>query len=316
MSRVQAVYRFLKSVRLAIAVILLITALSVLSTFVPQGREAVFYQARYSLALYALIMALGFNRYFSSALFLIPVTIFALNLGVCAVDRVVRRGRMKAQRRFGPDIVHIALLVLVAGGLVTALGRREKDFLMAQGQEVDVAPHYSIRLLSFEYLRYQNGSPRAWISTVDVLRDGILETTAFPIKVNHPLRLKGVSVYQATWEDQSTFLFRDTAGAQTTARIGEGFRDADSVWYLVAVVGEGGDKKALLMQYRGKDLVSTRKLSVTESLGQYTLVSVTQELASGLRAVSDPGFTTVIIGVVLLAVGLALTFIQKGSGEE
>ena len=312
----QALYRFLKSVRLAIVLILLITALSVLSTLVPQGREPAFYQGRYSPALHALITALGFNRYFSSALFLIPVAVFALNLGVCAVDRVVRRRRMKARRRFGPDIVHVALLVLIAGGLVTALGRREKDFLMAQGQEVDVAPHYSVRLRSFEYLKYQNGSPRAWISTVDVLRDGIPETTAFPIRVNHPLRLKGVSVYQATWEDQSTFLFHDTAGAETTARIGEGFRDADSVWYLAGVVDDAGDTKALLMQYRGNLLVSTRKLAVTESLGQYTLVRVTQQLAAGLRTVSDPGFTTVIVGVALLALGLTLTFVQKGSGED
>lgn len=312
----QVLYRLLKSVRLAIAVILLITALSVLSTLVPQGRESAFYRAQYSAALYALVTALGFNRYFSSALFIVPVTLFALNLGVCAVDRVVRRTRMKAQKRFGPDIVHIALLVLIAGGLVTTLGRREKDLLLAQGQEAVVTPHYSIRLLSFEYLRYKSGSPRAWISTVDVLRDGVRETAAFPIRVNHPLRLKGVSVYQATWENQSTFLFRDTTGAETTARIGEGFEDADSVWYVADVVEDGGSQKALLQQYRGNVLVSIRNLAVTESLGQYTLVSIQQKLVTGLRAVRDPGFTTVIIGAVLLALGLVLTFVQNRSGEN
>lgn len=312
----QVLYRFLKSVRLAITVILLITALSVLSTLVPQGRESAFYRAQYSPALYALITALGFDRYFSSALFIIPVTLFALNLGVCAVDRVVRRTRMKAQKRFGPDIVHIALLVLIAGGLVTTLGRREKDFFVAQGQEAEVTPHYSIKLLSFEYLKYENGSPRAWISTVDVLRDGVLEAAALPIRVNHPLRLKGVSIYQATWENQSTFLFRDTTGAETTARIGEGFKDADSVWYLADVVEDGGSQKALLQQYTGNVLVSIRKLAVTESLGQYTLVSIQQKLVTGLRAVSDPGFTTVIIGAVLLALGLMLTFVQNRSRES
>jgi cytochrome c biogenesis protein ResB len=308
-------YRFLKSVRLAIAVILLITALSVLSTLVPQGRESKFYQARYSPALYSLITALSFNRYFSSALFIVPVTILALNLGVCAVDRVVRRMRTRAQKRFGPDIVHIALLVLIAGGLVTTLGRHEEDFVMAQGQETEVTPRYRIKLLSFEYLKYDDGSPKAWISIVDVLHDGVLEARAFPIRVNHPLRLKGISVYQATWENQSTFLFRDTTGAETIAHIGEGFEDADSVWYLADVVEDGGSQKALLQQYRRNVLVSIRKLAVAESLGQYTLVNVKQKVVTGLRAVSDPGFTTVIVGAALLALGLLLTFAQNSSKQ-
>jgi cytochrome c biogenesis protein ResB len=316
MSRVNALYRFFKSVRLAIVLILLITALSLLSTLVPQGREDAFYQAKYSPSLYALITTLDFNRYFTSVLFIIPVVMFSLNLGICAVDRLVRRTRMKAQRKFGPDIVHIALLVLIAGGLVTAFGRQEKDFSMTQGQEFAVTPHYSIKLLSFEYLRYENGSPRAWISTVDVERDGVLESAGFPIRVNHPLRLRGISVYQTTWENQSTFLFRDRTGAEATARIGQGFEDGDSFWYLADVVEDGGSQKVLFQQYKSNQLISMRKLAVTESLGPYTLLSITQKMVTGLRAVSDPGFVTVIIGVVLLAMGLALTFVQNRRGEN
>jgi len=308
-------YRFFKSVRLAIVLILVITALSLLSTLVPQDREAAFYRTSYSPAIAALITTLDFNRYFSSALFIIPVILFALNLGVCAVDRLVRRTRMKAQKRFGPDIVHIALLVLVAGGLVTALNRHAKDFWLTQGEEVAITSHYSIRLVSFEYLKYENGSPRAWISTVDVLRDGALQTTAFPIRVNHPLRLGGVSVYQSSWDDQSSFLFRDKTGAEAAARIGQGFQDGNSFWLLADTVKDGESWKAVFRQYVGNSLISTRTLGVDETLGPYTLVSMTRKIATGLRAVSDPGFATVIVAVVLLAIGLALTFIQNRRGQ-
>ncbi len=207
-----AVYRFFKSVRLAIVLILVITALSLLSTLVPQGREAAFYQETYSPSIRALITGLDFDHYFTSVLFILPVVLFSLNLGVCAVDRLVRQSRSKGKKRFGPDIVHIALLVLIAGGLVTALGRQAKDFSLSQGEQVAVSSHYSIKLLSFQFLKYENGSPKAWISTVDVLRDGALETAAFPIRVNHPLRLKGLSVYQTSWEDQTTFRLRDSTG--------------------------------------------------------------------------------------------------------
>jgi len=304
-------YRLLKSVRLGIALILVITALSLLSTLVPQGRERTYYQERYPPALYTVIMTIGFTTYFSSLLFVIPVLLFTLNLGICTVDRMVRQARKKADRRYGPDIVHVALLVLAAGGLVTALARRESDFVMAPGEEVAVTPRSTIRLRSFEYLTYSSGMPRAWISTVDVMRDGALETSAFPIRVNHPLRVDGVSVYQFTWENRSTFRFRDRTGAETTVPVGGIFEDRDSLWYFADAVVDGGVWKALLQQYRGRKLISTRTLAVAESLGGYTLLGVTQKLVTGLRVVRDPGFALVIVGVVLLGAGLALTFIQN-----
>ncbi|HUI70303.1 MAG TPA: cytochrome c biogenesis protein ResB [Spirochaetia bacterium] len=304
-------YNFFRSVRVAVGAILLLTALSLLSTLIPQGREAPWYQEHYGPLLGPVITALDFDHYFSSVLFVAPAAVLAVSLCVCTVDRTARRFRTKAQKRFGPDIVHVALLVLIAGAIATGLGRHERIFFLSQGEQLEVTSHYSIKLLSFEYLRYENGMPKAWISTVDVLRDGVPEIAAFPIRVNHPLRLGGVSIYQASWDNQSTFLFRDASGGQTSARIGDAFRDGDTLWYLVDVVGEGTTTAALLQQYRGTAMVSERKLAVMESLGHYTLVDITPRMATGLQAVNDPGFPVVIIGVALLAVGLALTLVQS-----
>jgi cytochrome c biogenesis protein len=194
---VNALYRFFKSIRLAVVLILLITALSLLSTLVPQGREPGFYQSEYP-ALYGIIRAIAFDRFFNSLLFLVPIGLFAANLGVCSVDRFVRRTHTKAQKRYGPDLVHIGLLLLMAAGLVTALARQEKDFTMTAGEQMELTASYSIRLVSLEFLKYENGTPKAWISTVDVLHNGNKEMASVPIKVNSPLRLKGVTVFQTS----------------------------------------------------------------------------------------------------------------------
>ena len=308
--RVQAVYRFFKSVRLAVVVILLLTGLSLLSTLIPQGQEASWYRETYGAALGALIGALDFDHYFSSVLFIAPAFMLALNLGVCTVDRMVRRLRAKAQRRFGPDMVHVALLVLIAGGIATGLGRHERTFYLSQGEQFEVNSHYTIKLLSFEYQKYENGMPKAWISTVDVLKDGVVQAAGFPIRVNHPLRLGGLSIYQATWDNQSTFLFRDLSGNQAVAHVGDAFREGDTLWYLTDTSGEGADLAAVLRQYRGTKFIVEHRLPVKESLGQYTLVGITPKMATGLQAVSDPGFVVVIIAVALLAIGLTLTFVQ------
>lgn len=104
MAPLNALYRFFKSVRLAVVLILLITTLSLLSTLVPQDREDAFYKENYPPALNGLIAALSFNRFFSSVLFIVPVVMFSLNLGACAVDRLVRQSRSEAGNSMAPTL--------------------------------------------------------------------------------------------------------------------------------------------------------------------------------------------------------------------
>jgi hypothetical protein len=302
---------FLKSVRLAVVLILVITILSLLSTLVPQGGEDSFYSSQYPYALYRLITILDFNRFFSSLLFLVLAGLFAVNLGVCAVDRFMRRARSKAEKRYGADVVHIGLLLLLAGAVVTGLARQEKDFNMAEGDTVNLTKDYSIKLLSFRTVKYENGSPRSWTSTVDVLRAGKLERSSFPIRVNHPLRLRGVSVYQTSFGQESTLVLRDRQGNEVTARGGQGFQDGESFWYFAQVVQDGDMKKALFQEYKGNEVVSMRKLAPSQSVGPYTLLRLESREVTGLRAVNDPGFLPVVIALIIVAAGLALTFIQR-----
>ena len=308
----KAIYRFFTSVRLAVVLILAITALSLLATLVPQGRESAYYQAHFSHPAYRLISWFQFDRFFSSPLFLVSVAFFTINLGVCAIDRFVRRARTKATNRFGPDLIHIGLLVLIAGGLITALNRQEKDYTMAPGAQVTLNRSYALHLQSFEFLKYENGSPKAWISTVSVLKDGKTEIASFPIEVNHPLRLKGVTVFQTSWTSEATLSRGD--GSEVTAQAGQGFPDGDSFWYFADVVKDGDVQKALFQEFQGHAIVSMRKLAPADTVGPYTILEIRQSTV--LRAVNDPGFLPVIIALVIVAAGLALTFLQKRREEK
>ncbi len=305
-----ALYRFLKSVRLAVVLILLVTVLSLLATLVPQGEADSFYKTNYSPAVYQLITLFDFNKFFSSALFLIPVAFFAVNLGVCAVDRFLRQARKKGAWRFGPDLVHVGLLVLIAGALVTGLGRQEKDFTMAEGDEVRLTRDYSIKLVSFRTVLYDNGSPRSWTSTVDVFHDGVQQET-FPIRVNHPLRLRGVNVYQTSWDTESTLTLRDPQGNQVSARDGQGFQQGNSFWYFAQIVQDPDGQKALFQEYQGHQLVSMRKVGPSQTIGPYTVLRMESREVTGLRAANDPGYLLVIVSLAIIAAGLALTFLQK-----
>ncbi len=314
----KAFYRFFRSVRLAVTLILVLTVLSLLSTFVPQGQPEQYYRARYSPFVSGLITGSGMGRFFSSILFLAPAFLFSVNLSVCAVDRFVKRTRAGAKRRYGPDCIHVGLLILIAGGIVTSLARQEKLVWMAEGQEVALDRSYSVTLLRFEFQKYENGSPKDWISTISVARDGKTEVASFPVEVNRPLRIAGMRIYQSSWTLEGAAHLRDAAGALSVAMTGQGFQDGDSFWYFAEVeqtVEGTADRRAVFEEWKGDALASTRTLAAGDAIGPFTVERVSGRLLTGLKAVRDPGFTLVIIALAMVAAGLALTFIQKKGGE-
>ena len=307
-----ALYRFFRSVRLAVVLLLVITVLSILATLIPQGREAAFYYHNYPPALARLATALGFTNFFKSWLFLAPCVLFFLNLGVCAVDRISGRLRRKAKRRFGPDLVHVGLLVMIVGALLSTWGRKEGTFYLGAGDSVDLPMGYSLRLLNYAYERYEDGRPRDWISTVEASRGGQVVVASYPIEVNRPLRLRGVKVYQSSFTRQDTALLRDQNGELAGIHGGEGFRWENSL-LLFSGIEEG---QAVFERWEGHTMAEELRRGASQPIGPYTIVELSSRDLTGLKAVKDPGFGAVIAALVLIAGGLALTFIQKNRDKE
>jgi hypothetical protein len=53
------------------------------------------------------------------------------------------------------------------------------------------------------------------------------------------------------------------------------------------------------------------KLSVSDKIDIYTIAGTDTRMSTGLQIVSDPGYSTVFIGLILLTIGLFLTYYQK-----
>lgn len=106
-------WKLLKSIKLAIVLIVVIGAGSILATLLPQGASS--------------------RAYFGSALFLVPVALFFLNLSACTISRLRRELGKKTRRRHGPDILHLGLLLLIIGGIITSTARKEGLVMLAAG---------------------------------------------------------------------------------------------------------------------------------------------------------------------------------------
>ena len=306
-------WKKLKSVRLAILLISVIALGSLLATLIPQGEPNDQYFKLYPKIVAELVTQTGMTRFFTSILFLIPALLFFVNLGACTVDRVLRELHKKGKRRHGPDILHVGLLILMVGGAISFSGRAEGSVRLSAGESVQLPGGEVLHLVRFTDDRYEDGRPKEWTSVVNLEKDGKPLRTEVEIKVNSPLKVGGVTLYQASYAADLDVLVADPAGKTTRLARGGSFKDKGLSIYFMTTESSpapGGEDLALLsVKGSGKDgVVRVGKSGV--QIGTYKAV-VESTLSTGLQAVSDPGYPLVLAALILIGLGTALTFFQK-----
>ena len=328
MKPLESVYKFLRSRKLAVVLILYLAVASALSTLVPQGKDPAFYRMRYSPVVERLLESTSFHRFFKSLLFLIPLFVFFASLLSCTIERLARRFKNRMQIRFGPDIIHIGILVLMVGGLIRVYGRTEKMVYLGEGETARLSNGYEILLNSFEYLKYEDGRPKDWYSRVTVLRNDSPVNT-FTIEVNRPLRVGNLKLYQSSFSQDSTADLRESDGKIVTVRPGDYYMRADSIIVfrrVEAVQGSGfvdRDNRCPKEGYavfeeltsptsgKGHQLKAVHQVAISEKIDDFTVEKVCTWNSTGLQIVKDPSIPTVIAAFILIGMGVSLTFIQK-----
>ncbi len=307
-----ALYKFFRSIRLAVVLILIIAVLSILSTLIPQGKDAAFYFHSYGAFWAQVILTLEFDDFFHSILFLLPVGLFFINLSVCTVDRLVNRERRKARRRHGPDLIHVGLLLLIIGAMFSVFARIESLVYMGEGDEIRLRGRYLIRLVDYEYEEYENGRPKDWISKVEVRRNGELLIPSFSIEVNKPLRIGGVRIYQTSFAREDRALLRDEEGISRPISNGQGFELEGAVVIFRGIEGN----TAVFERWEQHTRTALYRTGIGETVGGYTVAELGSRDVTGLKAVKDPGFIPVVIALIIVAAGLTLTLVQKRKDKE
>ncbi|MFW5710378.1 MAG: cytochrome c biogenesis protein ResB [Spirochaetota bacterium] len=185
-----ALYKFFRSMKLAAVLILYLIGLSVWVSFNPQGA----------------------GRTVSLVVIVLPVVLFALNMTVCAVSRII--GRLKSgsyQHRLGwlglgPDFIHIAILLFLIGGLMSHFGRIDGEVQLAADEIAVLNENYMLRLEEFNIEVYEDGRPKQYVSSVQLLRREAGQPAARTIdtaevSVNNPYSFGRLKIYQRSYSD-------------------------------------------------------------------------------------------------------------------
>ncbi len=311
------VYDALRSVKLATVLIVLIAVFAVAGGIIPQGRDESFYLHKFPGAPARIILALDLDGIFSGMPFLLLATLFTTNLTVCSFHRFTKElKKPRGNRRHGPDILHIGLLVFIFGGLLTARTRSETLIYLGKGQEARLPEGSSIVLMDLREERYPDGRPKSWESAISI------DEKESTIKVNSPLRYKGYTIYQQDWKSAQRAVFEDAAGMRLSLDQGAKAKMAEgSVFFMTIEKGVpteiGTDEYAnaeavfLLENDSGRKILRARK---GDAIGLFTFAGFEEEAISGLKIVRDKGFPLVAAGLALVLLGTFLTYIRKLKG--
>ncbi len=299
--------------------ILYITATSILASLVPQGRELAFYYHTYPQPLAFLIEKTGFDHFFTSILFLAPAALFFVNLLVCTVDRLTRELKKKTKRRFGPDLIHVGLLVLVIGSVISFTGKKEGFVYLGEGDQVTLPGEYVLTLESFDFQIYEDGRPKDWISTVEVRKNGEKLVDSYPIEVNNPLKVGNIKIYQSSYSREEQLVLTTPDGEERQVRARQPIMTEEAAYLFRGFTRDsetGEIEHAVVEKWQNQKVTDTLQVSEGGTFDGFTVENLSVRQVTGLQAKIDPGFIPVLIALIIAGCGLGWTYIQKARENE
>lgn len=229
--------------------------------------------------------------------------------------------------RVGPLLVHAGMVVLMLGAAWGALGGQRAEQYLAPGRSLELmdsrgSSQLTLALDHFSIQRDPAGRPEQFTSQLRILEGdgsgGSLLKQA-EISVNHPLRFKGVTLYQADWALATISLQLGKSPLlelplQSFPQLGE------QIWGIVLPTRPDGSEPVLLslgseqgpLEIYGADGISLARLAPGGPAVEVKGLPIRVESvlpASGILLKRDPGVPLVYAGFAIALAGGGLSLL-------
>ncbi len=253
--------------------------------------------------------------------------------------------------RFGVYIVHLSILLVLAGavigspmfaekvlhnrnfafkGSVMIPETRQADFIfsMKDGKKIDLGFSLYCNYFAIEY--YPNGMVKSYLSKITVLEDGKpvkLDNGKFEweLKVNNPLTHRGVTFYQSSYtpdpdllvvlikkKNSDQFLMDIIPQAQEYK-----WEEGGVTFGILNVEGRGQELTRAKIWFSDKSgspvtrWLDNDKESTIKTKDNSYQIRVKQLYATGIQATKDPGIWVVYIAFLIMLFGLMVAFFMS-----
>ncbi|OHD21896.1 MAG: hypothetical protein A2Y38_05415 [Spirochaetes bacterium GWB1_59_5] len=308
------IYDSLRSLKLAVGLIILLGLLAVIGGLLPQGADPGAYASQFPAMVSGAILALSLDTVFTSPVFLLAAALFSVNLTLCSFHRLVGQlAKPFKTRRHGPDILHIGLILLIVGSTWSARVSSETTVQLSVGSETPLPGGEILRLSNFSFEHYPDGRPKLWRSIVEIDASGETKVSGFDLRVNHPLRFGGYTFYQSGYSEVPTLVLRRGALGLPESLVQGDRLETDDGFVLFMAIDPvpSANESGYIFLVDGKSGRKVLKASLGESIGPFTLSSKDQVYSSSIKVKRDPAFPLILAGLILVALGTILTYIVK-----
>ncbi len=252
--------------------------------------------------------------------------------------------RKKILGIFGSDIVHLGLLIILIGGIISGFSGFRTNINISEGEIVPVLnTEFKLQLDKFETEYHPNGSVKDWKSTLTIIEDETPHLTK-TIEVNHPLTYKGYVFYQSgygwdwqnpTLEIWATKTSDPSSSKKAFVRLGEKVTweeenlEFTALQFLPDFIIDGNqpstrsldpNNPAVFIEvYRGEDKISSGWIfakfpdfsqmhSEEEADYKFEFKDIQGAQYSGIQMSKDPGVNFIWVGCGFLMIGLFMAF--------
>ncbi len=403
---------FLSSLKLTIALLIIIAVASILGTVIPQqygGGEAF---RHLSPGLVKAFRSLQLFDMYHSVWFIILMGLLSLNLITCSLNRfptswklfkkipsldrgkpfeklspdrilviegkpheVIGRGENLLKKRykrvrkkdtanstvfygekgtyshFGVYVIHLSILIIIAGAIISSLLGFNAYVNIAEGESTNTVYlgrqkgikklDFTVRCDKFSIALYKNGMPKEYRSNLSFLKDNNVIFQG-PLLVNHPITVNGIRFYQASYGtipgDQvyltikkgndeeiirkvrlkDSFYLKEKNAKLTILRIEENLMSMGPA-VLINIQSPEGTMRFWAFEHIEK--IKDRIPGLFKKVPKFnpglfkpyyfTLNRIEKKYYTGLQLSRDPGVSTVAIGSFFIIIGFFITFFSS-----
>jgi len=225
--------------------------------------------------------------------------------------------------KIGPLVVHIGLIVLLIGSAYGSFTSQSTEQYLLPGETLDLVNESTnskanVKLVDFSIERESDGVPKQFISKLNFSSKDLNLNEIKIAKVNHPIRFKGLTIYQADWAISNIVLEIDNILYQLQLK--EIPEIGNQVWGVLVELGSETKKNFLLTidnengplkitnteNFSGNNLyINDNPLEVNSSK-----VSLKKIIASsGLIIKNDPSIPFIYFSFMLIIFGTIISLI-------
>jgi len=225
--------------------------------------------------------------------------------------------------KLGPIIVHIGLIVLLIGSAYGSFTSQSKEQYLIPGESLDLINESTnskatIKLDNFVIERESDGIPKQFISRLDFFSEDPKLNEIKTTKVNHPIRFKGLTIYQADWAVSNVVIEIDNILYQLQLKpipeIG------NQIWgillelgvetkknYLLTIDNENGPIKISNLENFAEKKLYLNGDSLEINSSELSLKKIVS--SSGLIIKNDPSIPFIYFSFILIIFGTILSLI-------